>query len=416
MQGNFHNYFQLALLFVNGFLISRLFIRRGIAERAVAFFIRKSKGHISWIVIYLLFTSALISMFIPNVITVLALLPLLEILGKDFSLYDTPSKSLKSSLAMANLYGANIGGTGSINGSPAHLMLLGFLALKAVPGYEQFNFVSWLGWGLPLVLVLTSCAGLILVFLLIPRHLRRSNIDFQHFHAQRLHVPLQKPALILSIFSFLFWLFLSTLNLLIDPGAYLYTSIAGILYLLFFLTLIFFYPYSHAQNSPKEKLLAFKDCFNNLPAKGFILIIITFSLSGILLALKVDKLITPLISYLIPANPSLFWITLLFCLATVFISEFISNTATAISFFIISLCVAQSSGLPALPMLLAISLVSTIPSMSPIASPVNAMAYGGVKGISYKKMLIIGFLVDIIGALVITLLTTFVIPWYYNVG
>ena len=75
---------QFGFLFLNGYLVSRLFIACGIADRIVRFFIARSKGKISHVIVYIVFTTAIISMFVPNIVTVLIILPLLELLRKDF--------------------------------------------------------------------------------------------------------------------------------------------------------------------------------------------------------------------------------------------------------------------------------------------------------------------------------------------
>jgi sodium-dependent dicarboxylate transporter 2/3/5 len=40
--------------------------------------------------------------------------------------------------------------------------------------------------------------------------------------------------------------------------------------------------------------------------------------------------------------------------------------------------------------------------MSPIATGVNGLAFGGVKGVSFSKMLVVGFVMNIAGALLIS--------------
>jgi sodium-dependent dicarboxylate transporter 2/3/5 len=40
--------------------------------------------------------------------------------------------------------------------------------------------------------------------------------------------------------------------------------------------------------------------------------------------------------------------------------------------------------------------------MSPIATGVNGLAFGGVKGVSFTRMLLVGFIMNIAGALLIS--------------
>lgn len=70
--------------------------------------------------------------------------------------------------------------------------------------------------------------------------------------------------------------------------------------------------------------------------------------------------------------------------------------ATAVTFFTVAVALCNRFDIPALPILIGISIIATIPSMSPVASPVNAMAFGGIKGVSLKRMMMVGFIMDII--------------------
>ena len=54
-------------------------------------------------------------------------------------------------LALATIYGANIGGMGSVTATPANGILVTFAVLENVPGTRDISFASWLVWGIPLV-------------------------------------------------------------------------------------------------------------------------------------------------------------------------------------------------------------------------------------------------------------------------
>ncbi len=411
------NFIQLAMIFTTGFLISRVFIKCGIAEKIVFFFIKKSHGHISRIIIYLVFTTAIISMFIPNVISVLAVLPMIGILMKDLKSIDHPDKPLNTSLAMASLYGANIGGTGSMTGSPAHVIFLGFIISRQIPGFEKFDYLSWLGWGFPFVFIYCAFACVIIMYLLIPKDLRKMKIDFEHLHKHNTDYPHQKICLIISISTFVFWMLISAINMIDKTTMMPVTTIISSVFFISFIFLIFFKDIFDRSHNVKSKILKFKDCYSNLPGKGFLIIMIIVVLSVVLInILQIDKKLVFFAEKLIPDSASPLVLMLVFATLTVFISEFISNTATAISFFIIAYTSCQIMNINPLPILLGISVVSIVPSMTPIASPVNAMAFGGVKGVSFKKMFRTGFFMDLVGIILVTILALYVIPWYYNIG
>ncbi len=47
--------------------------------------------------------------------------------------------------------------------------------------------------------------------------------------------------------------------------------------------------------------------------------------------------------------------------------------------------------------------------MSPIATGVNGLAFGGVKGVSFKKMLGVGFAMNLFGAVLISFWVKYVV-------
>ena len=144
---------QLIFFFISGFLVSRLMIKVRLPQRLVFWFIGKKHLSLAKILFYLVAISALLSFFIPNAITVLTLLPLLELLRRSYEESNGPSKRIATMLALATIYGANIGGMGSITATPANGILVTYAVLNEVPGIQHLTFASWLIWGIPLVIV-----------------------------------------------------------------------------------------------------------------------------------------------------------------------------------------------------------------------------------------------------------------------
>jgi sodium-dependent dicarboxylate transporter 2/3/5 len=71
-------------------------------------------------------------------------------------------------------------------------------------------------------------------------------------------------------------------------------------------------------------------------------------------------------------------------------------------------------GISAMEMLIIITLSCTSAFMSPIATGVNGLAFGGVKGVSFSKMLIVGFIMNIVGAWLISSWVLFVLDRLYG--
>jgi sodium-dependent dicarboxylate transporter 2/3/5 len=166
---------------------------------------------------------------------------------------------------------------------------------------------------------------------------------------------------------------------------------------------LFFLPFKSDTGSiSKKALLKISDCYNELPIKGFLFIGIAVILAAVLYTFNIHELFSRWSGLIIPSGVSVFMFFIVIALATSFSTEVLSNTAVQLSFFIMALPLAKTLGFSALEVLIIITLSCTSAFMSPIATGVNGLAFGGVKGVSFAKMLLVGFIMNIAGALLIS--------------
>jgi sodium-dependent dicarboxylate transporter 2/3/5 len=392
---------QLIFFFISGFVVSRLIIKARLPHRIVYWFIGKRHLSITGILFYLIAISAFLSFFIPNAITVLTLLPLLELLRCSYEESNGPSKNIATMLALSTIYGANIGGMGSITATPANGILVTYAVLNGIPGTQYVSFASWLLWGIPLVIIFVGIAGLIISVVQRPWRYQQRHIQLP-FDAEKTYHPFQKIAVWITAFYFLSSFILSLLMMYFSGRTVLILIISGTLTLLFILFLFFFPVRVDLKTDSRQVLLTPADCYNDLPTRGFLFVGIAVVLAAILYAFKIHEIFAGWAAGIIPSGISAFALFLLIALATSFATEVLSNTAVQLSFFVIALPAAQTLGFSALEMLIIITLSCTCAFMSPIATGVNGLAFGGVKGVSFSKMLVVGFVMNIVGALLIS--------------
>ena len=404
---------QLIFFFISGFVVSRLIIKARLPHRIVYWFIGKRHLSITKILFYLIAISAFLSFFIPNAITVLTLLPLLELLRRSYEESNGPSKSIATMLALSTIYGANIGGMGSITATPANGILVTYAVLNDIPGTQYVSFASWLLWGIPLVIIFVSIAGLILSVVLRPWKYQNRRIQLP-FNAEKTYHPFQKITVRITVFYFLSSFILSLLMMYFSGRTLLILFISGILTLLFILLFFFFPVRVDPKTDSRQVLLTLADCYNDLPTKGFIWVGIAVVLAAILYAFNIHEFFAGWAARTIPTDISVFALFLLIALATSFSTELLSNTAVQLSFFVVALPLAQTLGFSALEMLIIITLSCTSAFMSPIATGVNGLAFGGVKGVSFSKMLVVGFILNIAGALLISSWVLIVVDRMYG--
>jgi solute carrier family 13 (sodium-dependent dicarboxylate transporter), member 2/3/5 len=406
---------QLIFFFISGFLVSRLIIKVRLPNRIVYWFIGEKHLSISKILFYIIIIAAFLSIFIPNVITVLTLLPLLELLRRSWEISNGPSKRIATMLALALIYGANIGGMGSITATPANGILVTYALLNNVPGIEDLSFASWLVWGIPLVIVFSGLAWLICCFILRSWQYQKNRIHLPFETSQVFH-PLQKKTLWITVFYFSSSFVLSFLLMRSPDQTPLILIITGILTLVFILFLFLVPVKSSKISASKQVLLKIADCYNDLPAKGFVFVGVAVALAGILYVLNIQEVFAKWAGLVIPKGISALGLFLFIALATSFSTEILSNTAVQLSFFVMVLPLAETMGFPTLDALIIITLSCTCAFMSPIATLVNGLAFGGVKGVSVMSMLVVGFFMNITGALLISSWTLFFIGRFYGHG
>lgn len=103
-----------------------------------------------------------------------------------------------------------------------------------------------------------------------------------------------------------------------------------------------------------------------------------------------------------PGADQIFLFLLVIALISTFITEFVSNTVVALAMFPLALGISQSAGINPLYVLLTVTIGASSAFMTPIATTVNAITYAGLEGVSLRKMLKMGFFLNILAAMLIT--------------
>lgn len=417
-------WFQLVPLFITGFFISRIFARAGLAELFVEKLLTRVGKRFPTLLFAILASATLLSLFIPNVLTVLALLPVVEKLREKLSKHSEEYSYLLTPLVLSLIYGANIGGMGSLVGSPANALMLGALSLFNVPGRENIDFVSWLLWGFPLVLIFLVIAWALLVLFLVPRRFFKFELELEQVNLKPLEGEeadpreqenfrkLQRTGSSLTVYTLLFWVALSLASSLFPSLLFMWNGFS-LLFGIGFTLFIFMLPVTE-EKGIKRPLLYLRDCYTGLPLRGIALAGIAVLVSGLLIWTNIPESLASLVKTYAPTDVSPFWFYLSLTLITIFATELISNTAASVALLPIAYYLSLKLGWHPLPAMMGVALASTCAFMSPLATPATAFAFGGVRGISLKKMFFLGFFVNLIGGVWLAWFLTTIIPWLYG--
>lgn len=400
---------QLIFIFIGSFLISRLLIATKVPERLVLYLIGKKHLSIMQIVFYVIFASAVLSFFIPNVITVLTLLPVIKILAGTFEeSFPDKYRAIETIFPLTIIYGANIGGMGSITGTPANGILVMYATLYGVPGTEYLSFERWLLWGIPLVIffILAAWAVLSLSF-----RLWNYNKDLVHitFREEEAFHPLQRAAITLTTVYFSIFVLLS--NLMHASSEKIPILILTVLSTILLVLLLFFIPIRGSRNASSRRFLTIQDCYSNLPWRGMGVVGIIIVIIGIGALFDLQDHIVRIFGRVVHGEIRASFLYPIVAALTSFSTEIFSNTVVQLAMFTVINPLFDATTFITLQAFLIITLSCTNAFMTPIATGVNGLAFGEMRGISLTKMLAAGFVMKLVGVAIIAMWVPYALRW-----
>ncbi|WP_243664044.1 SLC13 family permease [Rhodothermus marinus] len=158
----------IIFLFMGGFLLAQAMQRWRLHRRLALHIIRRIGTRPARLVLGFLLAGAFLSLWVSNTATALMMLPIalsvLELLEERGAVQPT-LRTFEAALVLSIAYGCNIGGMGTLIGTPPNALLAGFLS--ETYGYE-LSFAAWLPLGLPIVAIGLLLTYLLLIFVLFP--------------------------------------------------------------------------------------------------------------------------------------------------------------------------------------------------------------------------------------------------------
>ncbi len=384
----------LGLIYCVTFLGSRVFVRVEGHVAVLRWVLRRSRDRPSLLCLGVLCLAFLLSTIIPNLITVLTLLPVVAGAVEGLDADERTRRRLLTLLGLSVIYGANLGGMASLVGSPQNGLLLLVLARLETPGREVLTLGRWFLFGIPMALVLLLAGWGVLT------GIARRGIDVD---VRGIDVPdVRAPAdlryglwllvlsgvgcLAVALFEVGIWTLLG-LALVWTAGLHLIRLPSG------------------------GPVLRVTDLWRGLPVRG---VAFALGVGALGLALERAGLVAIARDWLLGVLPSDlgFGMAIVFVtVVTIFATELLSNTATAVAMWAVASTLALSVGHPSLLLLLGVGLGASCAFMSPIATPATGMAFGGLKGLSLKTMIVCGLAMNLLAAFWLSFSLTTWIPW-----
>jgi sodium-dependent dicarboxylate transporter 2/3/5 len=399
----------LIFLFLGGFLIA-LAMQRWQLHRRVAFFIlRRMHSGPAKLIAGFMAATAVLSMWVSNTATTMMMLPIaISVIAvvvpraAETTIGSDKDMAAPSNFAIALLlgiaYAANIGGIGTLIGTPPNALLAAFMSERFA---IEIGFAQWLMIGVPVVLVMLPLAWLILTKVVYPPDLEIDNISdlvSEQYRSLAAISDPEKRVAAVAILTALLWVLrpslneLSGLSGLSDAGI----AIAGAL-------LLFVVPAGGGHSGSLMDWRGAKD----LPWGTLIL----FG-GGLSLASAIsDSGLAAWIGDVLVVFKQLPTIVIVLIVTTVIIvlTELTSNTATTAAFLPVVAALAMATGNEAITFALPAALAASCAFMLPVATPPNAIVYGS-ELVTVPQMVRAGIVLNIIGIAAISGLAWLLVP------
>jgi len=395
-------------LFMGGFVIA-LAVEKWDLHKRIALTILTSVGKSGPAIVGgFMLASAIISMWVMNTSTTLMLLPIgvsvVKIVSESADeLNDTQKHNFQLAVLLGIAYSATIGGMATIVGTAPNAFFVGFMKEN---GFTEIGFGQFMLVGFPLTLVMLPLAWFAITHIVFPIKFSTSDATRNHLFKLRADLGLmsiaeKRVSVVFASAAFL-WMTRPLLNMLsIFSGL----SDAGIAMIA--ATILFLIP-SANKNDP---YLMKWETMSKLPWGLLILFGGGLSLASSVAQTGLADWIGESLVVLGGAGTIVLVIVITTLIA--FLTELTSNTATTGTFLPVVAALAIGINVDPLIFALPATLAASCAFMLPVATPPNGIVYGSGY-IRIPEMVKAGFVLNIIGIVVLSILALIVAPIVFN--
>jgi solute carrier family 13 (sodium-dependent dicarboxylate transporter), member 2/3/5 len=399
----------IIFLFMGGFMIAIGLEKHRLHERIALNLIRITGTSGNGIILGFLIATGFISMWISNTATAMMMLPiavsvitLLRTEKKNNPEEETPGeRNFGIGLMLVIGYAANIGGVGTLIGSPPNVVFAGLLDQF----YDQkMQFGKWMLIGLPISIILLTACHLVITRLIFPNNLKKIHGADALIKSKltELGSIRKEEKLVMIIFGITSscWIFQQPINLLIGTDMLNDTNIAmagG--------SLMFIVPSSLTKFT---FLLHWRD--TEKLAWG---ILILFG-GGLCLAQGLSNVgvIQAVGARIAEQSDSVNWLLLGLITASIFLTEVMSNVALVQIFIPVVFGIATNLGMSPILLAMPVTLGASMAFMFPVSTPPNAIVFSSGH-MKVKDMMRAGIVLNLVSVVVIYLATKTLITWVF---
>lgn len=397
----------IIFLFIGGFLIALALQRWNLHKRIALKIMLVNGTSPARIILGFMVASFFLSMWISNTATVMMMLPIaLAVIARLEENFETRGvRKVATSLLLGTAYASSVGGMATLIGTPPNLAFAKIFE-EMFPKAPEISFASWMIFALPI-----SIAFAVIIWLLMIAPLQRGRklalpsreiflTEYRKLGRMSFEEKIVLADFVLLAFLWLFrkpvevggftlpgWSSLLPVPAYIDDGT---VSIAMAL-------ILFLIP---SRSRPGQRVMDWKTAVG-LPWGIVILFGGGFALAYAFRVSGLSEWIGMQLSGLAGVPPLL--LIACICLMMTFLTELTSNTATTQTILPIIAGVAVGIGVNPLLLMVPATLSASCAFMLPVATPPNAIVYGGGR-FKISTMSRFGIVLNFAGVFLISLL------------
>jgi sodium-dependent dicarboxylate transporter 2/3/5 len=352
-----------------------------------------------------MFVCAILSMWMTNTSTTMMLLPIILSVSSVIrenagDLTPKERQNFQVAILLGLAYSASIGGLATLIGTPPNALLVGFMAENY--GLE-ISFARWMMIGVPITFIMLPITWFLLTRYIFPVNVPENDAVREHLHVMReqmgeMTAPERRVAVIF-IAVIACWMLRRPLTEWLGLTG---VSDAGIV--MTAAVLLFMMP---SGDRTQPQLMTWHDA-TRLPWGVLILfgggLSLAAAVSSSGLALWLGESLAPLNAFgtavLVVSAVAL----------VIFLTELTSNLATTATLLPVVGAIALQAGVPAIVMTVPITIAASCAFMLPVATPPNAIVFA-TGAISIPQMVRAGIVLNILGIILVTLISLFAAPW-----
>ena len=405
----------MIFLFMGGFLLAKGMMVNGLDKR-IAYGIMSMK----WVGdsprrIFLAIGLAcmLCSGWISNTATAAMMFPIAlglleairEMMASNGKTIDLANYKYATGLMLMTAYACSIGGVMTPIGTPPNIIMIGFLDQLA-PQAPTVTFFQWMIWGI-VAMVCYFILAYVVLWRMFPADVKHIE-GAQQFIRQYVNslgkwTRAQKNTLIAFAVAVILWVAPSVLSIVWGShsdvmkfyDSHFPEAIAAMVGGL----LLFFLPVDIKKG---QMTMSWKEGVEGIEWGTLLLFGGGLAMGALMYTTGLSGWIGTGIKEALGGNPSEWLFVGVFCVTALVLSELTSHTASTNLIAPIAIGAALSLGFSPIPVAIGIALSSSLGFMMPVSTPPNAIVYASGY-VPITKMIKSGFIIDIIGILVVTI-------------